>query len=85
MAAWVPRAAEGLWGRGDPQTLSLSPHGAFPDLGDVLAWSHGWALWLFMFWGKNSVYTPSLQSCPLHSTVLMCLFGIFFNRFKTAK
>lgn len=40
MADWAPRAAEGLWGHSDPQTLSLSPHGPFADLGDVLV-GHG--------------------------------------------
>lgn len=60
----------------DPPALSLSPHGAFADSGDVLAWSAGWVLWLFMFWRNNSVYTPSLQTCPLYSTVLMHL-GFF--------
>lgn len=76
MADQEPRAAEVVWGHSDPQTLSLSPHWAFSDLGDVLTWSVGWVLWLFVFWRKNSVHTPSLQTCPLYSTVLMHFFLI---------
>lgn len=59
-----------------PRLCHWVSHWAFSDLGDVRTWSVGWVLWLFMFWRKNSVHTPSLQTCPLYSTVLMHL--IFF-------
>lgn len=75
--------AEGLWGYSEPQTLPLSPHGPFTDLGDVLVGQMD-GFYGFSRFGGRTVYTPSLQTCPLYSMVLMCLFR-FFDRFKTAK